>query len=76
MRNLITQRHLLIEWFVTFVPYLTRRNYDDMPTTTDDALHAEICRFKQALAKAPSWSSSNQCIEHVTEQQKILDLAG
>ena len=61
-----------------FVDWLAQKR--EQPATESDTLHAEIHQLKKALSNAPTRPTrivrKREAVEPVTEQQKIMDLAG
>jgi len=59
------------------VDWLTQKRWQ---ADTPDALHAEIHHLKETLSNAPTRPTRAvrkfETVESVTEQQKIMDLAG
>ncbi len=73
--------HIVIEKLIDFIGWLTLGRRQIAPARTMDPLYAEIYRLKKILTNAPTWSaytahSKPNPLEAVTEQQKIIDLAG
>jgi hypothetical protein len=73
----------ILNRLIGFVDQFVEKRQQMMPPQTIDALdalHEEICRMEQALADVatrPSRVVRKSCsVEPLTEQQKIIDLAG
>jgi hypothetical protein len=73
-----TPSDVFTERIVGIVDWLTQRRWQSHP----DTLHAEIYQMKKVLSNAPTRptravrQSRNESVEPVTEQQKIMDMAG
>lgn len=76
----ILPTHPVIERLVSLVNRLTNGHWQVVPSQTVDDLYSEIYQLEKTLAKAPTRPmrvrSKSRPIEPVTEQQKIMDLAG
>lgn len=64
----------IVDWF-------TRKRKSFTATDSSDALYEEIHQLKKTLSTAPTKPtravrSNNESLEPVTEQQKIMDMAG
>ena len=62
------------------VDWLTRKRWESASPDTADALQAEIHQLKKTLSNAPTRPTravrQRESLEPVTEQQKIMDMAG
>jgi hypothetical protein len=73
--NLVTEKITgIVDWF-------TQKRKSFTSTDSSDALYAEIHQLKKTLATAPTKPTravrnKNESLEPVTEQQKIMDMAG
>ena len=66
----------IVDWFTQ-----KRKSFSFIATDSADALYEEIDLLKKTLATAPTKPtravrSKNESLEPVTEQQKIMDMAG
>jgi predicted glycosyl hydrolase (DUF1957 family) len=62
-----------------FVSWLTNGYWQILPADTVDDLYSEIYKLEKTLANAPTRPMKTRPIkvlEPVTEQQKIMDMAG
>ena len=75
--NSVTERLSgIVGWFAQ-----KRKSFSFTATDSSDALYEEIHHLKKALATAPTKPTravrtNNESLEPVTEQQKIMDMAG
>ena len=72
--NIITEKiHGIVDW-------LTQKRWQIVSPDTTDALQAEIHQLKRTLSNAPTRPTravrQRESLEPVTEQQKIMDMAG
>jgi hypothetical protein len=74
---------VIIHQLMNYVDQFIEKRQQILPPQTIDAfdtLHDEICRIEQALADMATRSSqvvrTPKLLEPLTEQQKIIDLAG
>lgn len=79
--NSILQRHIEIkmEQLSGLVAWVTNGGWQIVPTQRVDELHAEINHLEKTLANAPTRpmrTHKSRPIEPITEQQKIMDMAG
>lgn len=75
--SLTAQRHTLIEKLVSFTDWISQGRWHIESSQTVDSLHTEIYQLEKTLANAPTRTIRNsKPLEPVTEQQKIMDLAG
>ena len=70
----------IIEKIAGIVDWLTQKRRELVSPDTADALHTEIYQLQQSLSSAPTRPTrtirKRESMEPVTEQQKIMDLAG
>ena len=70
----------ITEKLASMVDWLTQKRGQFVSPPTTDALHTEIDQLKKMLSSAPTRPTrairKNESLEPVTEQQKILDMAG
>jgi hypothetical protein len=75
--NFVTERISgIVDWFTQ-----KRKSFSFTTTDSSDALYEEIHHLKKTLTTAPTKPtravrSKNEPLEPVTEQQKIMDMAG
>lgn len=78
--NLTAQRHPIIERLLNFADWLTQGQWQIVSSQTVDTLQAEIYQLEKTLANAPTRPTrtvrNSKPLEPITEQQKIIDLAG
>jgi hypothetical protein len=78
--NLTVQRHSVIEKLISFADWLSQGQWQIVSSPKVDALQAEIYQLEKTLANAPTRPTrtirNTKPLEPVTEQQKIVDLAG
>jgi hypothetical protein len=78
--NLTSQRHIFMEKLMSFADWVSQGYWHIVPARKVDALQAEIYQFERNLASAPTRPTrsirNSKPLEPVTEQQKIMDLAG
>lgn len=70
---------IIIEKLAGLVGWLTYGHWQIVPAQTVDDLYAEIHQLEKRLANAPTQPlhvRNPRSLEPVTEQQKIMDLAG
>ena len=68
-----------MEKMVGFVDWLTNGRWQIVPSERVDELYTEIYQLEKTLAKAPTRPTrvrNSKSREPITEQQKIVDLAG
>lgn len=68
-----------MEKLAGLIGWLTNGGWQIIPTQTVDDLQAEIHHLEKTLANAPTRpmrARNSKPIEPITEQQKIMDLAG
>ncbi len=67
-----------MEKLADFVNWLTNGHWQIVPTQAVDDLYAEIYHLEKTLASAPTRPTQirKAKLESITEQQKIMDLAG
>lgn len=74
------QTHPVIDRLVSLVNRLTSGHWQVVPSQAVDDLYSEIYQLEKSLANAPTRPmrvrSKSRPLEPVTEQQKIMDLAG
>jgi hypothetical protein len=69
----------MMEKIVGFVEWMTNGRWQIVPSDRVDELYTEIYQLEKRLAKAPTRPVRVQepkSLEPITEQQKIMDLAG
>ena len=69
----------VMEKMVDFVDWVTNGRWQMVPSERVDELYTEIYQLEKTLAKAPTRPMRVQklkALEPITEQQKIMDLAG
>jgi hypothetical protein len=78
--NLTSKRHFIIEKLMNFAGWLSQGRWQIVSSQRVDALHSEIYQLEKTLANAPTRPTrtvrNSRPLEPVTEQQKIVDLAG
>jgi hypothetical protein len=78
--NLTSQRHYIIEKLMNLAGRLSQGKWQIVSSQTVDALHIEIYQLEKTLANAPTRPTrtvrNSRPLEPITEQQKIVDLAG
>jgi|GEM_PF-1988791 len=78
--SLTAQRHTIIEKLVSFTNWVSQGRWHIVSSQATDSLHAEIYQLEKTLATAPTRPTrivrNSKPLEPVTEQQKIMDLAG
>ena len=76
----IWQGQAIIEKMADFVGWLSQGRWQIVSAHTVDTLHAEIYELERSLANAPTRPThaigNSKALEPITEQQKIVDLAG
>ena len=73
------QIHTSMEKLAGFIGWLTNGRWQVISAETVDELYTEIYQLEQTLANAPTRPTrirDPRPLKPVTEQQKILDLAG
>jgi len=74
------QTHPVMERLVGLINRLTNGQWQVVPSQTVDDLYSEIYQLEKTLANAPTRPirarSKSRPLEPITEQQKIMDLAG
>ena len=69
----------LMEKIVSLVEWVTDGRWQIVPSERVDELYTEIYQLEKTLAKAPTRPmrvKSPKSLEPISEQQKIMDLAG
>ena len=70
----------IVEKATDFVNWLTQDRWQIVSSQTVDTLQAEIYELEKSLASAPMRPvrtiRDSKALEPITEQQKIIDLAG
>jgi hypothetical protein len=69
----------VMEKMVGFVDWMTSGRWQIVPSERVDELYTEIYQLEKTLAKAPTRPTrvrNPKSMEPITEQQKIVDLAG
>ena len=78
--NLTSQRHILMEKLVSLADWISQGHWQIVPAQKVDTLQAEIYQLERTLSNAPTRPTrtirNSKPLEPVTEQQKIMDLAG
>jgi hypothetical protein len=78
--NLTAQRHFIIEKLTNFADWLSQGQWQIVSSQKVDALQTEIYQLEKTLANAPTRPTrtirNSKPLEPITEQQKIIDLAG
>ncbi len=78
--NLTIQRHSIIEKLTNFADWLSQGQWQIVSSQKVDALQTEIYQLEKTLANAPTRPTrtirNSKPLEPITEQQKIIDLAG
>jgi hypothetical protein len=78
--NLTLSKHVLIEKLVILADWLTRGQWQVVSSQRVDALRTEIYHLEKTLAAAPTrptrLARGTKPLEPITEQQKIVDMAG
>ena len=74
-----SQLHIVMEKLASFVGWLTNGRWKVIPADTVDELYTEIYQLEKTLANAPTRPMgirNSKPVEPISEQQKIMDLAG
>lgn len=78
--SLASQRHFIFEKLGGIASWLSQGKWQIVSSQTVDALHSEIYQLEKTLAHAPTRPTrivrNSKPLEPITEQQKIIDLAG
>ena len=78
--NQVSQRRFIFERLVSFAGWLSQGKWKIVSSQTVDELHSEIYQLEKSLANAPTRPTrivrNSKPLEPITEQQKIVDLAG
>ena len=78
--QVMSQRHFVAEKLISLVDWLTQGRWQVLHSQMVDALQAEIYQLEKTLATAPTRPTGpirhSKPLEPITEQQKIMDLAG
>lgn len=78
--NLTSQRHFMIEKLESFTGWISRGRWQIVSSQTVDTLRDEVYQLEKTLAHAPTRPSriirNSKSLEPITEQQKIMDMAG
>lgn len=78
--SLTAQRHSIVEKLVSFTDWVSQGRWHIESSQSADSFHPEIYPFEKTLANAPTRPTrvirNSKPLEPVTEQQKIMDLAG
>lgn len=78
--NLTFSKHTMIEKMVTLADWVTRGRWQIISAQKVDELRTEIYQLEKTLAAAPTRPTrlvrATKPLEPVTEQQKIVDMAG
>lgn len=73
------QKYPLMEKLANFMGWVSNGRWQIMPSETVDELYEEIYQLEKTLSHAPTRPTRVQrakSLEPITEQQKIMDLAG
>jgi hypothetical protein len=78
--NLTFSKHVVFEKMVTLADWVTRGRWQIISSQKVDDLRTEIYHLEKTLAAAPTrptrLARATRPLEPVTEQQKIVDMAG
>ncbi len=78
--NLTSQSNFIIEKLINLADWVSRGQWQIISVQKVDALQAEIYQLEKTLANAPTRPTrtvrNSKSLEPITEQQKIMDLAG
>lgn len=78
--NLTSQSNFIIEKLINLADWVSRGQWQIISVQKVDALQAEIYQLEKTLANAPTRPTrtvrNSKPLEPITEQQKIMDLAG
>ncbi|NJN97301.1 MAG: hypothetical protein HC875_26070 [Anaerolineales bacterium] len=78
--SLTAQRHSIVEKLVSFTDWVSQGQWHIESSQSADTFHSEIYQLEKTLANAPTRPirviRNSKPLEPVTEQQKIMDLAG
>lgn len=73
------QVQAIMQRLAGFIDWLTNGRWQVVPAETVDELYTEIYQLEKTLANAktrPMRPRNSRPLEPITEQQKIMDLAG
>jgi hypothetical protein len=73
------QAHAIMEKLAGLIDRLTDGHWKIVPSQTVDDLYTEIYQLEKTLAHAPTRPTrvrKSKSLEPITEQQKIMDMAG
>jgi hypothetical protein len=73
------QKYPLMEKLADFVRWVSKDRWQIISTNTVDDLYGEIYQLEKTLSHAPTRPTrirKAKSLEPITEQQKIMDLAG
>lgn len=78
--QVMSQRHFVAKKLISFVNWLTQERWQILHSHMIDTLQTEIYPLDKNLANAPTRPTRtvrhSKPLEPITEQQKIMDLAG
>jgi len=78
--SLQSQEDFIVQKLVNLAVWCSRGRWQLVPSQTVDSLRAEVYQLEKTLAHAPTRPMrlvrNSRPIEPITEQQKIVDLAG
>ncbi len=75
--DILPLRHRISTTLISFVARFSEPDWDAAPPRATDTLQQEICQLEQALVEfATRPSRVVRAPKPLTEQQKIIDLAG
>ncbi len=78
--NLTLSKHAVVEKMATLADWVTRGRWQIVSSQRVEALRAEIYQLEKTLAAAPTrptrLARATRPLEPITEQQKIVDMAG
>ncbi len=78
--NLMFSKHVMVEKMVTLADWVTQGRWQIVSSQKVDALRAEVYQLEKTLAAAPTrptrLARATRPLEPITEQQKIVDMAG
>jgi hypothetical protein len=75
-----SKEDFIVQKLVNLADWFSRGRWHLVPSQTVDSLRAEVYQLEKTLANAPTRPTrlvrNSKPIEPITEQQKIIDLAG
>jgi hypothetical protein len=78
--SFISQGHSIVEKLVSLADWVSQGRWQIVSSQTVHTLHTEIYQLEKSLANAPTRPTrtirNSKPLEPITEQQKIVDLAG